>query len=77
MGDGVCGEGEYGGGVGGTGIHGNPWLINYTVLCGEAYVASSSSLRGCSISRLYSRHVLLLSLNNFPLCLAPNIKVVA
>ena len=54
MGDDVCGGAEDGGGVGGWGIHGNPCLIKWTTLCGEACVASSSLLRGGSINRLYS-----------------------
>ncbi len=69
--------GEDGGGVGGWGICRNPHLINWTMLCGEACVASSSSLRGGSISGLYSGHVPFLSLNNFPLHVAPKIKVIA
>ena len=53
VGQGVCGGGEDGGGVDGWGIRGNPCLINWVMLCGEAYVARSSSFRGGSISRLY------------------------
>ena len=54
---------------------GTLFLISWTMLCGEACVSPSSSLRGVSINSLYSRPILLLSLNNFPLCVAPNIKV--
>jgi len=71
--EGVCD----GGGVGRWDIHGNICLINWKTLCGEACVVPSSSLRGGSINGLYSGPILLLSLNNFPLCVAPNIKVIA
>lgn len=75
VGEGVCSGGEDGGGVGGWGIRGNPCLINWTTLCGEASATSSSSLRGGSINGLYSRPVLLLSMNKFSHRIAPNIKV--
>ena len=77
VGEGVWDRGKDGGGVGGWGIFGNPCLINWTMLYGEACAAPSSSLTGGSISGLYLGLVLLLSLNNFPLRVAPNIKVIA
>ena len=77
LGEGVCCGGEGGGGVGGWGICRNPCLLNWKTLCNEAYVAHSSSLRGGSINQLYSGHFLPLSLNKFPLPLAPNIKIMA
>jgi len=73
----ICGGGEDGGGVGGWGICGNPHLISLIVLCREAYSTSSSSPRGGSISGLYSGPVPFLSLNNFPLHVSPNVKVIA
>jgi len=77
VGEGVCSGGEDGGGVGGCGIHRNPHLINWTMLYGESFAASSSSLRGGSINWLYSSPVPLLSLKIFPLHVALNIKVIA
>lgn len=62
-------------GVGGWGIRGNPCFINLTTLCGEACVASLLSLRGGSINGLYSGPVFALFLKEFPLHVAPNIKV--
>lgn len=76
MGEGVCYGGDDGGGVGEWGIRGNPCLINWTTLCVKDFVAPSSSLRGGSINGLYSWPILLLSLNNFPLCIAPIIRVI-
>jgi len=70
-------KGKDGGGVGGWGIRRNPCHINRTTLYGEACAALSSSLRGGSIKKLYSGPVLPLILNNFPLHVAPNIKVMA
>lgn len=75
-GEGVCGNGEDGVSVGGWGIHGNPWFINWTKLCREAYASSSLSLRGGSISGLYSGPFSPLFLKVFPLHIAKNIKVV-
>ena len=77
VGDGVCYGGEDGGGVDRKGIRGNPFLINWTLLCGEACVAASSSLKGGLISGLYSRPFLLLSLNKFPLRIPPKIQVIS
>ena len=84
MGDGVSGGGEDGGGVdgwdedgGGVGIHGNPCLIYYIVLNGEACAAPFSSLKGGSISGLYLGPFLPPSLKFLSLRVAPNIKVTA
>jgi len=77
LGEGVCGGGVDGGYVGRCGIHGNPCLINWTMLQGGACVVSLSSLRGVPINELYSSPVPFLSLNNFPLHVDPNIKVIA
>lgn len=75
--EGVCYGGEDGGGVVRLGIRGNPCLINWTVLYHESYATPLSSLKGGSISGLYLGPVLPLSLNNFLLHVAPNIKVIS
>ena len=55
----VAGDGgEVGGGVGGGGSCGNPCLIHWIALHGEAYATPSLSLKGGEISGLYSRNFL-------------------
>ena len=74
----VTGDGgEVGGGVGGGGSCRNPCLINRIALRGEAYATPSSSPNGGEINGLYSGPFLPSFLLVFPLCIAPNIKVVA
>jgi len=77
VGEGVCCGREGWGGMGRWGIHRKPCLIKYTTLHGEACTTPSSSLEGGSINGLYLGPVLPWFLKICPLCVDPNIKVMA
>jgi len=68
-------EGEVGGGIGGGGNYGMRFLIKQTALLGETRVSSSSLSCKGETNGLFANSSLPLKI--FPLCVIPNINVIA